>query len=271
MLTEDNDMISSLLRYYGEWGETSIQLIAPLIPTGGLAVDVGANIGAMSLAFARFVGPRGSVISFEAQRRVYYNLCTNLLLNNVLWVEAHHCLAGAQEELAHIALREIDDIDNNNINRGGISFLPNLQTPSVPTGKDRIAIHSLDTFLASRERCDLIKIDVEGAEPQVMAGLQQTLGRKRPYLYVECGSAQLFNELVPLFANAKYDLYWHPSLHFNPENFRKASNITNYQGDMNLLGVPNEKLSCAENRVWEPLHKAVSWQQVDKLFPNFKF
>lgn len=64
-------MISAILRIYGEWAENSFALLAPLIPNGGVIADVGANIGTLSLAFAHRVGETGSVLAFEAQRRVF--------------------------------------------------------------------------------------------------------------------------------------------------------------------------------------------------------
>lgn len=51
-------------------------------------VDVGANVGCLSLPFARCVGPQGVVLALEPQRRVFYNLCANLLINELLWVRA---------------------------------------------------------------------------------------------------------------------------------------------------------------------------------------
>ena len=271
MLTEDNDMISLLLRFYGEWAENSINLIEPLIPAGGVVVDVGANIGTISLAFAKSVGASGTVLAFEAQQRVFYNLCANILINNLCQVEAHHCLIGAQENVTHLTFSENDNISAANLNRGGKSFLPNLQNPSAAVDKNRIQIHALDTYLDAYQRCDLIKIDVEGAEPLVLAGLRNTLMNKSPYLYVECGSEQLLNQLMPIFAAVNYRAYWHPSLHFNPNNFRTAFNITHSQGDMNLLCIPSSRFNSEHKSIWETLHQVDSWQQVDRLFPGFKF
>ncbi|MEB3234836.1 MAG: FkbM family methyltransferase [Cyanobacteriota bacterium] len=271
MLTEDSDMISSLLRIYGEWAETSFLLLEPLIPEGGLVVDVGANIGTLSLAFANRVGPSGRVLAFEAQRKVFYNLCSNILLNKRFWIEAHQCLASNQEGATYLPLREIDAVATSGINRGGVSFLKNLQQPQTASGHDRISIHALDTFLASHQRCDLIKIDVEGAEPMVLQGLQNTIRDKTPFLYVECGSEDLFQQLMPLFATMRYKPFWHPSLHYNPSNFRQTWNITGNKGDMNLLCVPEGKLSGPAAAVWQTLHAAHSWQQVAELFAGFEF
>jgi FkbM family methyltransferase len=271
MLTEDGDMISAILRIYGEWAENSYALLAPLIPNGGVIADVGANIGTLSLAFAHRVGETGSVLAFEAQRRVFYNLCANITLNNLYWIEAHHCLIGANDGTTHAPLREMDAISRTGINRGGMSFVSNLNNPQTPSGRDQLAIRTLDHFLENHGRCDLIKIDVEGAEPQVLSGLVQTLAHKRPYLYVECGSAKLLTQILSALAPHKYQLFWHPSPHFNPNNFRNSGNMTGGKGDMNLLGVPIEKLDSDQASCWQQLHQVSDWSQVSQLFAGFEF
>ena len=57
--------MSRLLEAYGEHSEREARLLADLIQSGDVIADLGAHIGAMSLAFAKGVGPGGMVIAFE--------------------------------------------------------------------------------------------------------------------------------------------------------------------------------------------------------------
>ena len=271
-LAEDRDMISAMLRMYGEWGENSFRMLKPLIPAGGCVVDVGANVGCLSLAFAHCVGPQGRVLAFEPQRRVFYNLCANILINELFWVQAYHCLIGDREGTIPLPLQQLDRPAATRINRGGVSFVEELQAGAfAEAGSERLPIHRLDDLLADLPACHLVKVDVEGAEPLVLQGMQETLRTRRPYLYLECGSEALHGQLMPLLDDQNYAAFWHPALHFHPGNYRQAGNFTGSKGDLNLLCVPRERLQGEHASVWEALPAAGDWASIAERFPGFQF
>ena len=93
----DVGAVSRSLRIYGEWAENEISFLRRLIPSGGTAVDVGAYVGTHTLAFSRFVGSAGSVVSFEPQPDTFKLLEANVANNHVsnvrlenAAVSAHH-------------------------------------------------------------------------------------------------------------------------------------------------------------------------------------
>jgi FkbM family methyltransferase len=271
-LTEDSDMISAVLRAYGEWGENSFLLLKPLIPAGGCVVDVGANVGCLSLPFARCVGPEGVVLALEPQRRVFYNLCANLLINELFWVRAIQCLAGEREDAVSLPLGALDRYSRPGINRGGTSFVRALRhEESSHASNESVAIHALDTLLVDLPACHLVKVDVEGAEPMVLRGMAETLRTKRPYLYLECGSEPLHRELMAILAGFDYAVFWHPALHYRPDNYRRCGNFTASKGDMNILCVPQEHLQGEHSSVWQALHPSDDWAGIAALYPGFQF
>ncbi len=79
---------------YGEYSPGEALLFAQLARPGSLALDVGTNIGALTLPLAASVGPRGLVIAIEPQGGVYRLLCANLALNEIVNVRALHAAAG---------------------------------------------------------------------------------------------------------------------------------------------------------------------------------
>ena len=267
MACEEGDMISTLLRLYGEWAENSFTLLRPLIPTNGTVIDVGANIGTLSLAFANHVSAGGRVLAFEVQQRVFYNLCTNLMLNNLHWVEARQCLIGSEESTTQLPLLAIDDAKQRFINRGGKGFVSVLESPSLFRADQHIEIHKLDTFSETLNRCDLIKVDVEGAEPMVLDGAIETIQRFRPLLYLECGSDSLLQAIQDRLSAHQYRLYWHAAPHYNPDNYRGLNNVTGDQGDLNLLAIPQEHDAASTCTLPEVQH----WQQISELYPSFRF
>ena len=60
-----------------------------LLRPADVFVDVGANWGYFSLAAAHSVGPRGRVVAFEPEPRLYRMLVTNIAANEIAWIEAH--------------------------------------------------------------------------------------------------------------------------------------------------------------------------------------
>ena len=61
--------IGRSLDVYGEYSEGEIDLFRQLLRPGDVAIDVGANIGALTVPMARLVQPGGAVVAFEPQRR----------------------------------------------------------------------------------------------------------------------------------------------------------------------------------------------------------
>ncbi len=84
------------LDLYGEFSEGEVEMFRQLVRPGDTVLDIGANIGAHTLFFARHVGPSGSVVAVEPQRVVFQTLCANLALNSVTNVWCLPCAAGAE-------------------------------------------------------------------------------------------------------------------------------------------------------------------------------
>jgi FkbM family methyltransferase len=149
--------------------DTSAVLRTYLRP-GMAVIDVGAHVGCHALLAARLVGPEGKVYAFEPSPDNFALLQKNVALNGYRNVE-----------LIPKAVAE---------KTGTVTF------HLSPEGNDRNAIFessraarrgrsvqvqtvSLDDFLEQKSwpQVDLIKIDVEGAEPLVFEGMTRLLKR----------------------------------------------------------------------------------------------
>ena len=152
------------------------RLLAFLLTPEANCVDVGANHGAV-LAEMRRVAPRGHHIAFEPL--------------------PHLCDAAAQaipgrrgppgRPLQRTGEAEFSYFHGQADGWSGLRFrpLPGGQEATVEQIKVRLEV--LDRVLAPDYRPAVIKIDVEGAELQVLQGAVQTLGRHRPVVIFEHG------------------------------------------------------------------------------------
>ncbi|MCK6450195.1 MAG: FkbM family methyltransferase [Alphaproteobacteria bacterium] len=156
--------------------ETAI-VLARLGP-GMTVIDVGANVGHYAMVAAAAVGPEGRVVAFEPDGENHAALAANLALNGFTQAKAERLALGAAPGAAILYRDEA--------NRGGHSLAAaNVQKPG---GEIRVAMTTLDAYgrenLAGR-RVGFVKIDVQGAEAEVLAGAADTLARDGPNLLVE--------------------------------------------------------------------------------------
>jgi FkbM family methyltransferase len=228
--------IGASLRMYGEWAEEEIYFLSSLIEPGALVLDIGANIGTHALAFSRFVTSRGHVVAIEAQERAYKLLGLNMALNGVAHVNCVRALVGRETSVRFVP----PDDGAPRTDLGAISFLEPAPAHDGGCFLTPLPMITLDNL--SFERCDLIKIDVEGMELDVLLGAEKTIARHRPPIYFEQTREQRFPETFDLFRAAGYVLFWHVADPFNRLNLHnQAENIFGGTKEINVLGLPREQ------------------------------
>jgi FkbM family methyltransferase len=151
-------------------------IVEPLLPDGGVLLDVGAHVGHYAL---RLAGKASQVFAVEPNPAAASGLRRNLALNDVNNVIVLELAAWDQ----HTWLM----LDDPHGHEGGGS------TRTVdPTGPDdaRSAVPGKpldDTqVLQDLDRLDLVKLDVEGADLHALRGMAVLLEQHRPVLFVEC-------------------------------------------------------------------------------------
>ncbi len=158
----------------GEYEGPTTTVFVDRISAGDTVVDVGANAGYFTCLAAVLTGTRGHVVSFEPFPQVSERLRSNVRLNRF-----------SNVDLVNVALSNTTTEATLNLGPShhlGVSSLAPLDgsTESIP-----VVVRTGDAMLASMERVDFIKVDVEGAEAAVLEGLAGTLKRWRPDLVVE--------------------------------------------------------------------------------------
>ena len=227
MLYRLNDtFIGRSLELYGEMGEQEVRILCSLVRPGDVVLEVGAKIGTNVVPLARCVGPAGSVIAFEPQRRVHQMLCANVALNGLPNVLALWAAAGAAE--GSIRMPAIDYEARGNF--GGVSL-------SAEGDGERVPVMTIDGL--GLQSCRLMKIDVEGMEIDVLRGAARTIERLQPRLYVENDRREKSPALISHLTGLGYRCHWHFPRLFNRDNFRgHAENVFGDIVSVNMLCLP---------------------------------
>ena len=130
------------------------------VPTGGVFVDVGANVGTYALVLARHVGGSGKVIAIEPHPVIHVRLAFNRAASGVGHVTLLAAAAGPSDgEL--LFETDADNLGASHVVSG---------TPS--SGAIRVPSRRLERVLAEAgiSKVDALKIDVEGFEDRVLTG-----------------------------------------------------------------------------------------------------
>jgi FkbM family methyltransferase len=205
------DYVGRSMRFAGDLDPKVSWALEKAILPGDTALDIGGNLGLVTLLMARAVGPSGKVHTFEPQPRMQNYLRQTKALNPKLTIELHEIALGAQDETLFLVIPPE--------NAGSAKLAHDCLS-----NDNRIAVQVEKlTDYAKRngiQKADVVKIDVEGFEAQVLSGAQEffmaypprviVLEQHKPY------SNQGLSEALSLLRIMGYDLYGLPRALFRP-------------------------------------------------------
>ena len=190
--TSEAGLLSYVTRHGIEAIEPGVRAVlqARLHP-GSTAVDIGANIGVHALTMAKTVGPGGRVICFEPLAHIASTLERTLRLN------------GFGERSQVICSAAADSAGEATLHRAPHSPMSSLYP--IPENYASLTVRTiaLDDHFAPGERVDLVKIDVEGAEPLVYKGMSRVLRENLEIELILKWSASHF-----VRSNQSPELFW---------------------------------------------------------------
>jgi FkbM family methyltransferase len=141
-------------------------------------VDIGANVGVFSIYFAKRF-PDAMVYAFEPSRAVFFRLLTNVDLNPCPNLSVFNCAIFSQS--GFLDFHEPDGhLPNGSLDA---SFASLFSRQIVSTPVPVLAASAMEPFFDRSPI--LVKIDAEGAEPEVLRSLAKLIERHRPDLLIE--------------------------------------------------------------------------------------
>jgi len=161
------DLIQMYIHLFGVWEPDVTAFIRRRLSAGDVFIDVGANVGYDTLLASKCVGERGRVVAIEASQAIHAELVENLRRNDSPENVRHVNRAAARERgtiRTYIGPTHNVGLSSTVARRG---LVAEADVESMPLAdlleEDEIA------------RARLVKVDVEGAEADVLAGMESFL------------------------------------------------------------------------------------------------
>lgn len=257
MIFNNTDVwIGRSYEHYGEYSDFEVGFLQSLLNKGDVCIDVGANIGSLTVPMAQQVGPSGLVVAIEPQQFIYHTLCGNVALNNLINVT---CLQRACSDVEKVLWVPCVDYTQDG-NYGGVSIEEQDEIRNLGVEGKAYPVATLTIDQLQLARCNLIKVDVEGMELEVLKGAVKTIQRYRPYLYVECDRESKVDELVKFIKNLGYDFDTHLPPLFNEENY--------FKNPVNVLDKPGKRTVSANLFCWDNKNTEKAVASID-INPHF--
>lgn len=187
-------LLAALLWKYRLGSSLEYSLYSSLIRPGMTVLDIGANIGFLTLLFSRLAGGTGKVIALEPDPGNFGLLRRNVEANGRLNVRCENMAAAPEEGTIRLFRSEEHHGDHRIFDSGD--------------GRDSIEIRaaSIDDLLGPGGKADFIKIDVQGAETLVLKGMGRTI-RESPGLKILCEFCPYLLEKAGASPDALLDMF----------------------------------------------------------------
>lgn len=212
------------LDLYAEYGEEELAMLRSALPPKGIALNIGANIGALTVPMAQHFD---FVFAWEPQRLAFQILNANVALNGLTNVYTFNAGIGAAPHWTRIPV--LNPMQPG-INHGG------LQLEGHSFGEP-VMVTTIDAY--GFDELALLQADVEGMEEDVLRGAQETIRKYRPVLYLEDDRMEKSESLRRFITELGYEIVPHNTRLYNPDNHaRNPQNRFDITISQNILCLP---------------------------------
>lgn len=167
-----DDFCGRAIFYAGELDRKISWVCSRLVSPGDTVLDIGANMGLVTLVLSALVGEQGRVHAFEPIPDMQALIERSIARNRIRNVELHRVALGAESGELMLSVPRGHS--------GAASLLPTREhaedihlTVPVQTLSDALSASDI-------EKIRLVKVDVEGFEPQVFEGAAELFARTPP-------------------------------------------------------------------------------------------
>jgi FkbM family methyltransferase len=239
MTLDTSDQLDRTGYFLGRFYDLATQqFMRETVSPGDTFVDIGANIGMLTLLAARLVGPRGKVIAFEPNADVYRQLQHHVHRNKLENVSINPVGLGDIEKSLTLKVWA------KNKGWGTFGTLSSEEQGLLTAEYQSRVVLGDNVLEISSGTPTIIKIDVEGFECQVLRGLAKTLRAHRPTIITE-----LIPENLARGGSSPAELFEiMETYHYQPFALDIARNNLRYC--LSLKAISREENLASTNVVW---------------------
>ena len=180
-----DEYLQAFLYNFGGYEFPTLRFFERFLNEGDAVLDIGAQIGFMSIVFAKCVGTSGKVFAFEPEQANYDLLIGNISLNGFANIEPFHVAIADVRGTLNLFLGKGENTGvHSTVFNDRTQQSQSIQVPAIP----------IDELVVERNipKVALVKIDIEGAELKALRGMRALLERDKPVMLIEL-SAELQN------------------------------------------------------------------------------
>lgn len=238
-LAEGIDLSIYLL---GAFEPRLVRAYRALIRPGACILDIGANIGAHTLQFARLVGDRGKVVAYEPTAYAFDKLRANLRLNPAL--------AGRVTALQVMLVARADQtLATDVVSSWPLDARPKDGRHSLGAVRETTGAVALTLDESLRRTgvstVDFVKVDVDGNELDVLRGAESLMRERRPTLFLELAPYEYrnpedFDAMLEILWRLGYELRTIVRSTALPRDARKLRARIPALGSINVIASPSQ-------------------------------
>jgi len=189
--------------WLGGYEDQLIQAISDFCKPGMIVYDIGADIGCISIAFARITGKEGKVYTFESLPENVQRLNEHITLNSL-------------QGIIHLVPYAVSDYEGKELFLvyqkhilGRLDGLPYIYRINNHINKIKVNSLRLDDFIYrdGNPPANLIKMDIEGGGVKAIPGMLRVLSEARPLLFMELHGPEEQQIAWNALKKNKYSIY----------------------------------------------------------------
>ncbi|MGB8700251.1 MAG: FkbM family methyltransferase [Thermosynechococcaceae cyanobacterium] len=186
MSVDPTDYLQCLIYYFGIFEPHCIQFLPTLLQPNDTFIDIGGNIGLYTIVASKIVGKNGKVLTFEPAPFHCEAIRKNIELNRIENVALYETALGSEDGSVQLVLPEGG-------NRGMFALAKNGEADDLHNAPVPVKLSRFSSLVKAEaiERVSLIKLDIEGAEPLALSGMDDLFNRFCPSVLIELNEASL--------------------------------------------------------------------------------
>lgn len=191
---------TGLKKFLGNYEKDQTNFMCSVIKDGDYCFDLGSHIGYFTMLFARLVGEKGKVFSFEPIKEGFEFQKKSIQKNNFKNIKIFNFALGNEEKKQKAFIFS---------DSGMAHFDKSILGLDDSQEHEDFQVKTLDAIpdVKALEKLDFLKVDIEGFEFNALSGGIETLRKHKPNMLIEIHSQENYIGIFNMLQELKYNFY----------------------------------------------------------------